>query len=99
VRLFWNGKVALPINPEEAAVNGTIVRFPRRGHRADELDVALRQNSLAIPNTTLKIETSEAMPVASRHQIVSLGEKIPERIRFGHHRSNPNFVEQGALRK
>src|SRR5258707_5780225 len=99
VRLLWNGKCALPVYPKEAAVNGTVVGIPCRRQRAHELHETVGQNALAVPNAVLKIKVSQASPVASRHEVVALREKISKRIGFDHHRPDADLVEQCPRRK
>src|SRR2546422_68505 len=99
VRLLGNRERAVAVYPEEAAVNGTLVGFPGRRHLAHELDVPLGQYPLAVPHAVLQIEVAETRPVACRHEIVSLSQKVAERVRLNDHRPDANLVEQRALRE
>src|SRR5688572_5971388 len=71
VRVPGHGQRAITIDPEERAVNGTLIRFPRWCHRADEFDVPFRQNPLAVPNAILEVQITQAGPVSCRRQFVA----------------------------
>src|SRR5215469_15371527 len=97
--LFWYRIRAVAIDPEEAAINGTIVRFPSWRQRADKLDVPLWQNSLPVPHSVLKIQIAKPRPVSCGCQFVSLRQKISKGIGFQHHGSDADLVKEHALRK
>src|SRR5262245_22945570 len=82
VRLRRRRKYPVPIDPKETTVDWTVVRFPGWCQRAHELRIALRQNPLAVPDAVLQIEITEASPVTRGQELVPLGEKVPEGIRF-----------------
>src|SRR5262249_49644085 len=50
VGLFGHRKHAVAIDPEEAAINGTLISFPGRRQCADESDVPFGQNSFSVPH-------------------------------------------------
>src|SRR6266511_1788501 len=99
VGVLWDREPAVPIDPEEAPVDGALIGFPCRRQSADELYIALGQNSVTIPHTILKIEVAESSPIAPRCKFVPLGEKVSKRVGFDHHRPNADPVEERALRE
>ena len=69
---------AVAVDPEEsAAVDGPPIRLPRGRQGPHELDVALGQKPLAVPDAVLKIEVAKPRPVAARGELVALGQEVP----------------------
>src|SRR5262249_16338381 len=99
VSILRHRKRANTIDPEEGAIDRSPVGFPSRRKRAYEFGVTLRKNSFAVPNAILKIEVSKTRPVSSGTDLVSLPEKVSERIGFDHHRADADLVEECTLRE
>src|SRR5262249_36836466 len=90
---------AVTVDPEEGAVDRTLVGFPCGSKRAYELGVAFGKNPLAVPDAVLEIKIAEARPIAPTSELVALGEKIPIRVGIHHHRADADLVEQRPLRE
>src|SRR5262249_1916301 len=99
VRLFGHREAAVAINPEEGAVDRTLVGFPCGSKRTHELGVAFGKNPLAVPDAVLEIKIAEARPIATAGELIALGEKIPIRVGLHHHRADADLLEQRALRE
>src|SRR6266850_5044295 len=63
IRLFRDRERTVPVDPKEAAVDGTLVGFPRWRQCAHKLRVPFGQNPLAVPDTILKIEVAKTRPI------------------------------------
>src|SRR5271154_4826350 len=97
VRISRNGILTKTIDPKEPTIDRTLVRYPRRCRRIDELSVAFGQNAFAVPDTVLKIKIAEPRPAAAGTDFVALPQKIAERIRFDPHGADAAFIEQRCL--
>src|SRR5262249_42730398 len=80
VGLFGYRKRAVAVDQEKAAINRTLISFPRRRQRADELGIPLGQNSFSVPHSVLKIQVAQTGPVSGRCEFVSLRQEISKRI-------------------
>ena len=87
------------IEPEEGSIDRALVGSPGRRERADELDLTFWENALAVPDAVLKIKVAKPRPIAPGADLITLAEKISERIGFDHHRADAELVEQSPLRK
>src|SRR4029077_15227198 len=97
VGIFRNGILTKAIDPKEAAIDRTLVRYPGRCRRADELGVVFGQYAFAVPDAVLKIKIPEPRPIAAGTDFVALSQKIAKRIRFDPHSADADFVEQSCL--
>src|SRR5205823_6743800 len=94
-----NGPGAVPVDPEEPAVDWPTIGCPCRSHGADEPHEPLRQNALAVPDAVLEVEIPEPRPVARRGEVVSLREEVAVRVGLDHHRAHSQLVEQRSPRE
>src|SRR5262245_28680226 len=95
VRVLRQVPVAFTIDPEKAAVHGTL---PRGSRRADELRPAFGEDSSALPYAVLEIEQPEARPVARRSVVVPRQQEVAVRIRLEHLPPDADAIEERTLR-
>src|SRR5262245_10645402 len=88
----WKGVVA--VQPKETAIDRPTVGFPRGCKRAYKLNETLWQNPFAVPDAVLQVKIRDACPIASCAEFVTMGQKIPVRVRFDDHVSHTDLVEQ-----
>src|SRR5271156_5271342 len=77
VRISRSGILTKTIDPKEPTIDRTLVRYPRRCRRTDELSVAFGQNAFAVPDTVLKIKIAEPRPVAAGTDFEPCPRKLP----------------------
>src|SRR5208282_3395621 len=94
-----NWILPVAVEPEKSSIDRPLVGDPGGRRRADEVSVALRENTLTVPDAALKIEIAQPRPVAPGADLITLPEKISERISFDHHGADAELVEQRPLRK
>src|ERR1700752_1503638 len=87
------------VEPEKGSVDRSIVRGPGGRWCADVCGVALWENALTVPNAPLKKEIAKPRPIAPGAHLITLPQKISERISFDHHGTDAELVEQHPLRK
>src|SRR5947199_8288761 len=66
------GKQAVSIDPEEPAIDRTMIRGPSGSHRTDELHEPRWQDSLAVPHAVLQVEIPQACTVPCGRQHVTM---------------------------
>src|SRR5262245_60278689 len=84
VCLFWDRECSVTVDPEKTAVDRVLVGFPRRCQGADEAVVSFGQNPFSIPDAALKIQVAQTCPIPRRHEVITLSQKISERIGLDH---------------
>src|SRR5262245_43819867 len=94
IRLLGQREAAVAINPEEGAVDRTLVGFPCGSRRAHELGVAFGKNPLAVPHAVLQVKIAEARPIAPASELVALGENR-KRLALG----SPYFLLRFIMEK